>query len=63
MNTPPNKKIFVFILGPTANALVYKLSQKGYIAWDIGHLAKDYDAYMKKIEKNEKNIFEFFKPD
>ena len=60
---PPNKKIFVFILGPTANALVYKLSQKGYIAWDIGHLAKDYDAYMKKIEKNEKNIFEFFKPD
>ncbi len=33
------------------------------MAWDIGHLAKDYDAYMRGIDKNEENIVEFFKPD
>lgn len=63
LDFPPDKKTFVFILGPCAKALVYKLTQKGYIAWDIGHLAKDYDAYMRGIEKNEKNIVEFFRPD
>ena len=62
-NYPPDKKTFVFILGPTSNVLVYNLAQKGYMAWDIGHLAKDYDAYMRGIEKNEKNIVDFFKPD
>lgn len=60
---PPDKKTFVFILGPCAKALVYKLAEKGYMAWDIGHLAKDYDAYMRGIDKTEKNIVEFFKPD
>lgn len=60
---PPDKKTFVFILGPCAKALVYKLAEKGYMAWDIGHLAKDYDAYMRGIDKTEENIVEFFKPD
>lgn len=63
LSYPPDKKTFVFILGPCAKALVYKLTEKGYLAWDIGHLAKDYDAYMKGIEKNEKNIVDFFRPD
>lgn len=60
---PADRKTLVFILGPTSNVLVYHLAQKGYMAWDIGHLAKDYDAYMRGIEKNEKNIVEFFRPD
>lgn len=33
------------------------------MAWDVGHLAKDYDAYMRHIEKNKKNIDKFFRPD
>lgn len=33
------------------------------MAWDIGHLAKDYDAYMRGIDKTEGNIAEFLKPD
>ncbi len=57
------QKTFICILGPTSNILVYNLTKKGYMAWDIGHLAKDYNAYMKKIEKNEKNTLKFFKPD
>lgn len=60
---PPDKKTFVFILGPCAKALVYKLTENGYMAWDVGHLAKDYDAYMRHIEKNKKNIDKFFRPD
>ncbi len=56
-------KTFIFILGPCSKALVYELSRNGYLAWDVGHLAKDYDMYMKKTVKNEKNIVEFYKPD
>lgn len=63
LDFPSDKKTFVFILGPCSKALVYKLTQNGYMAWDVGHLAKDYDAYMRGIEKNEKNIVEFFRPD
>ena len=52
-----------FILGPTSKALVYDLSKIGYIAWDIGHMAKDYNAYMLKTEKTISNIVDFYKPD
>ena len=43
-----------FILGPVSKVLCYELSKLGYLAWDLGHLAKDYDAYCKKIEKTTK---------
>lgn len=52
-----------FILGPASKALVYQLTLEGYMAWDIGHMAKDYDAYMNKINKNPENIIKFFSPD
>ena len=59
----PKEKTLCFILGPTSKVLVYELSQKGYCAWDIGHMAKDYDAYMQHKEKSDEEIINFFAPD
>lgn len=56
-------KLFIIILGPTANILAYDLANTGYRALDLGHIAKDYNAYMKKIERNGTKIGEFFLPD
>lgn len=56
-------KLVLIILGPTATVLAYDLAQLGYQALDIGHLAKDYDAYKNKIVKNTDNILGFFQPD
>ena len=56
--------ILCFILGPTATVLAYELSQKGYVAWDIGHMAKDYDRFRKsKSRGNESAWDDFFAPD
>ena len=56
-------KTLLFILGPCSKALVYELTKQGRIAWDIGHLAKDYDWYMKKRKKNTQSITEFYQQD
>ncbi len=56
-------KILCFILGPTSKVLVYDLSQLGYLAYDIGHLMKDYDAYMRQLPRDDDGIEAFFKPD
>ena len=59
----PKNNVLLFILGPCSKALVYELSKQGRMAWDIGHLAKDYDWYRKDIKVSEKNIVKFFSPD
>lgn len=51
------------ILGMTATVLAADLADLGYTAWDIGHAAKEYDAYMRKVEKTPTNINSFFAPD
>lgn len=43
----PKNFTLCFILGPTAKVLAYNLAQEGYTAWDIGHIAKEYDAFMR----------------
>lgn len=55
-------KTLCFILGPASKALVYRLSQEGYMAWDIGHMAKDYEYFCKK-QNSENDIKEFYAPD
>lgn len=55
--------LFCFILGPTSKIMVSELSKLGYCAWDIGHLAKDYNSFMKKEVRTEKSIADFFAPD
>ena len=52
-----------FILGPTATVLAYDLAQEGYTAWDIGHVAKDYDYFMKGVPKDSDEGKNFFAPD
>lgn len=59
----PKDYIVCAILGMTAKILVYDLTNLGYMAWDIGHLAKDYDAYMKKMDKTKENADKFWDPD
>lgn len=62
---PKDNSTLCFILGPAATVIAYDLAQEGYMAWDIGHIAKEYDAYGKFIEGNRK-VFHtpiFFAPD
>ena len=61
--TVPKDYLVCLILGQTATAMVPDLTDMGYMAWDVGHLAKDYDAYMKKTEKTQKNMDAFWAPD
>lgn len=57
-------KLILIILGPTATVLAYDLSKLGYRALDIGHLAKDYNAWKMKLPTNDiKVIHNFFAPD
>ena len=59
----PKDHVLCFILGPTATVLAYELSKYGRIAWDIGHIAKDYDAFMKRASKTSEIISNFWAPD
>ncbi len=57
------EKLVIIILGPTAKVLAWDLSQFGYQALDFGHIAKDYNSYMKKDPQNIENIQKFFDKD
>ena len=59
----PKDFTLCFILGPTATVLAYDLAQEGYTAWDIGHVAKDYDYFMKGVPKDSDEGKNFFAPD
>lgn len=56
-------QLLLFAIGPTSKVLVYELTCRGYLAWDIGHLFKDYDSYRKKVKKDEADIKTFYAPD
>ena len=53
----------VFILGMAGKAMIPETTKLGYVSWDIGHLAKGYDAYMRKILPTQEFINDFFAPD
>lgn len=63
IKTTPKSTLIITILGPTATVLAYDLHRAGYRALDLGHIAKDYDFFMKKFECNDENTYNFFKPD
>lgn len=52
-----------FILGMAGKAIIPEMVDKGYTAWDIGHLAKGYDLFMKNTFINSSVVGDFFKPD
>lgn len=62
-SSTPKDHLICIILGMTATVLAADLADLGYTAWDIGHAAKDYDAYMRKIEKTDSVQDKFFAPD
>ena len=43
--------------------MVPDLTDLGYMAWDLGHIAKEYNAYMTKMEKTQENMDRFWAPD
>lgn len=59
----PKDWLICIILGMTATVLAADLADLGYIAWDVGHVAKDYNAYMNKTDKTEEVMDAFFAPD
>ena len=63
IHTTDKNCLILIILGPTAKVLAYDLFKLGYWAIDIGHLPKDYDAYMKGKAKNAQELADFFAPD
>lgn len=62
-NSVPKDNLVCIILGMTATVLAADLADMGYTAWDLGHIAKDYDCYMKKTEKTDQNMSKFWAPD
>ena len=59
----PKDYLMVLILGPTATVLAYELSKRGYVSYDIGHVPKDYDAFMKRADRSAEAISKFYAPD
>lgn len=57
------ERILVFILGMAGKGMIPEMVKLGYTAWDIGHLAKSYDAYMKNVPYSKEAISAFFAPD
>ena len=57
------EKLVLIILGPTATVLGYDLFKLGYRAIDIGHLAKDFDAYKKQLKVGDRRHTCFFAND
>lgn len=61
--TYPKDFLVVLILGPTATVLAYELSKLGYVAYDTGHVPKDYDAFMKNADRSAGAIAKFYATD
>lgn len=62
-NTVSVEYIICLILGQTATVMAADLTDFGYIAWDIGHLAKDYNAYMEKTGRTPEALEAYWKAD
>lgn len=57
-------KLFILICGPTAKVLAYDLAIKNYRALDLGHIAKQYDWFLKNKRTDQmKDAVDFFNPD
>ena len=61
--TYPKDFIVALILGPTATVLAYELSKRGRTAYDIGHVPKDYDAFLKNADRSAGAIAKFYAAD
>ncbi len=55
--------IIVFILGMAGKAMIPEVTDLGYVAWDVGHLAKSYNAFMTNMQVTPENMANFYAPD
>ena len=56
--------LLIFILGMAGKAMIPEVTDMGYTAWDIGHLAKGYNAYRTgEILQTNESISSFYAPD
>ncbi len=55
--------LMCIILGPTSKVLMRDLTNAGYMAWDVGHLAKDYDSFCRREQRTGEKIAKFYAPD
>lgn len=58
-----SSKMVVVILGPAGKVLTYDLARFGIRALDMGHIAKDYNAYKTHAPKDWAALFRFFSPE
>lgn len=56
-------RLVLAILGPTATVLAADLCRAGIRALDIGHIAKDYDAFLRKLPTDMAANAQFYSPD
>lgn len=61
--TTDKNRLVCIVLGPTAKVLTYDLYREGYLAWDMGHYFKDYDAYRRRKPRTGEEIAKFYQPD
>ncbi len=59
----PKSDVICLAVGATAKVMAYELTKEGYIVYDIGHMPKDYDSYMKKVKKDRESAEEFYLED
>ena len=62
-NNVSRDQLVCLILGMTSKAMVGDLTDLGYMAWDVGHTAKYYDYYMRKVPHTTENVLDFYAPD
>ena len=59
----PKDTIIILMAGPTSKVLAYDLTQIGYRALDLGHIAKSYDYYMCEVTITDDIERKFWEPD
>ncbi len=57
------EQVLVFILGMGGKAMIPELVDKGYVCWDVGHMAKYYNSYMLETPVTKESIANFYAPD
>ena len=63
VETVSRDTILVFILGMAGKAMIPELMDYGYTCWDVGHLAKYYNAYMSEMVWSNEARVKFYAPD
>lgn len=61
--TIDKNRLVIIILGPSTTVLAYDLSNAGYQALDMGHIAKSYDTFCKNHEITPEFLKKFFDKD